>query len=84
MLVRVAARPDGTLAVGRALHGRGAWLCAGSATCLEQAVRHRGLSRGLRRDLAGEAVASLVQSMGSGTQWTKVCEDRAVGGVPVV
>ena len=47
-LVRVARRPDGSLAVGRNEPGRGAWLCAGSVACFDTAVRRRAFTRALR------------------------------------
>ena len=58
-LVRVVARPGGGLAVGRTLPGRGAWLCAGSATCLEAAARRKAFDRALRTTVRGEAVEEL-------------------------
>ncbi len=58
-LVRVAARPDGSLGTGRGLPGRGAWLCAGSLACLEAAARRGALSRALRHQIAPEAVVAL-------------------------
>jgi predicted RNA-binding protein YlxR (DUF448 family) len=51
LLVRVARRLDGSLAVGRGEPGRGAWLCAGSAACFEAAVRRRAFGRALRCDV---------------------------------
>jgi len=53
------ARPDGTLAVGRSLPGRGAWLCAGSVACLELAARRKAFARALRTDVSQTAVAGL-------------------------
>ena len=47
-LVRVARLPDGALAVGRTLPGRGAWLCAGSVPCLEAALKRKAFARALR------------------------------------
>ena len=58
-LVRIVRTSDGALAVGRTLPGRGAWLCAGSLECLEQAVRRRAFARALRADVSGAGVASL-------------------------
>jgi len=55
-LVRVACRPDGSLAVGRHHPGRGAWLCP-SPTCFESAVRRRAFGRALRTDLTGDQLA---------------------------
>ena len=65
-LVRVVRQRDATLAVGRRLPGRGAWLCRDSPTCLDRATRQGGFARsfrtavptasleGLRTTLAGE------------------------------
>ncbi|HEX2042429.1 MAG TPA: YlxR family protein [Acidimicrobiales bacterium] len=58
-LVRVVARPGGGLAEGRALPGRGAWLCAGSTSCVDAAARRRAFSRALRAEVKPEAVAWL-------------------------
>ncbi|MHB1554837.1 MAG: YlxR family protein [Acidimicrobiales bacterium] len=54
---------DGSLAVGRALPGRGAWLCEGSRSCLEQATRRGVLERALRSQLAPGAVDALVRQI---------------------
>jgi len=58
-LVRVACRPDGSLAVGRSEPGRGAWLCAGSVTCFDAAVRRRAFSRALRSEVSGQELVWL-------------------------
>ncbi|MBA3266985.1 MAG: YlxR family protein [Acidimicrobiia bacterium] len=58
-LIRVVARPGGELALGRHLPGRGAWLCAGSAACIDAADRRRAFSRALRTDITGPEVAAL-------------------------
>ncbi|MDQ2960672.1 MAG: YlxR family protein [Candidatus Dormibacteraeota bacterium] len=49
-LVRFARDSDGhvTLDLRNQLPGRGAYLCAGSDTCMAQARRRRGLGRSLR------------------------------------
>ena len=52
-MVRVV-RVGEALQVGRTLPGRGAWLCAGSPSCLDLAVRRRALGRALRGPV-GEA-----------------------------
>ncbi|HEV3401746.1 MAG TPA: YlxR family protein [Acidimicrobiales bacterium] len=64
-LVRVVALPDGDLAQGRDRPGRGAWLCAGSASCVEAAARRRAFSRALRREVRPEAVAALRSAVAS-------------------
>ncbi|MGI9119351.1 MAG: YlxR family protein [Acidimicrobiales bacterium] len=58
-LTRVIRRSDGTLEVGRTLPGRGAWLCAGSPACVDQAERRRAFDRALRGPVGVEAVAAL-------------------------
>ena len=50
---------DGGLAAGRALPGRGAWLCQDSPTGVEAAVRRGGLGRALRTAVGPEAVEAL-------------------------
>ena len=52
-LVRVARRPDGGLGLGRLEPGRGAWLCSGSMTCFDAAVKRRAFGRALRCDVPG-------------------------------
>jgi predicted RNA-binding protein YlxR (DUF448 family) len=58
-LVRIARRPDGSLAVGRGEPGRGAWLCAGSEACFDAAVRRRGFGRALRAEVSAHELAWL-------------------------
>jgi len=58
-LVRLARRPDGALALGRAEPGRGAWLCAGSGSCFDAAVRRRAFGRALRCDVPAHELARL-------------------------
>ena len=52
-LVRVVRGPDGTLARGADAPGRGAWLCAGSPTCLDQAGQQRDRAFRARSTRAG-------------------------------
>jgi predicted RNA-binding protein YlxR (DUF448 family) len=63
--VRFARLADGALAVGRTLPGRGAWLCAGSVTCLDQAVKQRAIGRALRAEVSAEAISGLRDRLGS-------------------
>jgi predicted RNA-binding protein YlxR (DUF448 family) len=56
---RVVVTPDGRLALGRTLPGRGAWLCAGSLACFDAAARSNAFSRALRTPVGSEAAASL-------------------------
>jgi predicted RNA-binding protein YlxR (DUF448 family) len=55
----VVARPDGSLAFGRTLPGRGAWLCRGSIACFDAAARRKAFERALRTTVGSEALASL-------------------------
>jgi predicted RNA-binding protein YlxR (DUF448 family) len=55
----VVRTADGGLAVGRALPGRGAWLCEGEPACVDQAERRKAFSRALRGQVEGGAVAGL-------------------------
>src|SRR5438477_11101439 len=50
-LVRYVRTPDGMLAEGRSLSGRGAWLCRGSAACVEEAIRRKAFGRALRGEI---------------------------------
>jgi predicted RNA-binding protein YlxR (DUF448 family) len=88
-LVRVVGRSDGTLAVGRSLPGRGAWLCKSRHGCFERAKRRGQLERALRQPISddgyrlaraaiaaqqsAEASAPLAASTADGRS---VCEDR--------
>jgi predicted RNA-binding protein YlxR (DUF448 family) len=58
-LVRVARRPEGSLTVGRAAPGRGAWLCAGSMACFDAAVKRRAFGRALRCEVPGHELERL-------------------------
>ncbi|MDP9386753.1 MAG: YlxR family protein [Actinomycetota bacterium] len=58
-LVRLVRAPDGTLAVGRSLPGRGAWLCVGSPRCVDLAERRKAFSRALRGPVEAAAVEAL-------------------------
>jgi predicted RNA-binding protein YlxR (DUF448 family) len=53
--VRVVADAEGRLAIGRTLAGRGAWLCAGSVSCLNTAVGRKAFSRALRVEVPAAA-----------------------------
>jgi len=55
-LVRYVRTPDGTLAEGRTLSGRGAWLCRDSSACVDLAVRRRAFGRALRGEIRPEAI----------------------------
>ena len=55
----MVALPDGGLALGRTLPGRGAWLCRGTLACFDTAVRRHAFERALRTTVGSEALASL-------------------------
>jgi predicted RNA-binding protein YlxR (DUF448 family) len=55
----VVLREDGSLAVGRSLPGRGAWLCRGSPGCFERAVKRRAFGRALRAEVAAGRLEQL-------------------------
>ncbi|MBV9410061.1 MAG: YlxR family protein [Acidimicrobiia bacterium] len=61
-LVRFVRTPDGLLAEGRTLSGRGAWLCRESPACVEAAVRRRAFGRALRGEIRPEAIERLRDS----------------------
>jgi len=70
-LVRVALGPGGQPVVGRLLPGRGAWLCAGSTACFEQAVRRGSFGRAFRRPIDPGALERLgleLRAAGGGCQ----------------
>lgn len=61
-LVRVVRTADGDLARGRALPGRGAWLCPDPA-CAAAAGRRGAFGRALRGPVRPEAVARLAEEL---------------------
>ena len=83
-LVRVVRRGDGTLAVGRAEPGRGAWLCSGSAACFDAAVKRRAFGRALRGEAPGHELerlrGRLVSEGGSTSTGPAGREFEGVGG----
>ncbi len=58
-LMRVVAGPDGSLDVGRSLPGRGAWLCAASAACIDLAAGRKAFARALRTEVPTAAIDQL-------------------------
>ncbi|MGH9070176.1 MAG: YlxR family protein [Acidimicrobiales bacterium] len=58
-LVRIVRSRADLLEVGRCLPGRGAWLCAGSPTCVDLAERRSAFSRSLRGPVEPSAIAHL-------------------------
>ena len=61
-LVRLARAPDHGILVSRTAPGRGAWLCAGSVSCLDRAVKRDALRRALRGPVAPSGVAAVRDS----------------------
>ncbi len=61
-LVRVVRTPEGGLAVGRSLPGRGAWVCPDPA-CVLAATRRRAWSRALRHPVADGAAEALLATL---------------------
>ncbi|MBA3283035.1 MAG: YlxR family protein [Acidimicrobiia bacterium] len=58
-LTRIVRAGDGSLAIGRTLHGRGAWLCRASTECLELAARQGGFARAFRASVRSSDVDAL-------------------------
>jgi predicted RNA-binding protein YlxR (DUF448 family) len=63
-MVRVVRLGDGSLVTGRALPGRGAWLCRDSAACVDVAQKRRAFERALRGPVGAGAVDGLRQELG--------------------
>lgn len=63
--MRVAAAKDGTIRAGRAVPGRGAWVC--SPECFEAAVRRGALARALRREVTSTDAERLRATLFPGT-----------------
>jgi uncharacterized protein len=61
-LVRLVVGPDHGILVSRTAPGRGAWLCRGSLTCLERAVKRDAFRRAFRRSVTSDSVADLRDS----------------------
>ena len=82
---------EGELLLGRGQRGRGAWLCPGSPSCFERAVRGGALSRALRRSVPAEVGDALRRQCTKGAHIggarAQVCEDGGSGrstGTPLV
>ena len=58
-LVRVVRGAEGTLVIGRTLPGRGAWICADSPQCVQQAARRNAFSKALRAPVSPDVVLAL-------------------------
>ncbi|MDQ3107289.1 MAG: YlxR family protein [Actinomycetota bacterium] len=57
--MRIVRSDDGSLAVGRTLPGRGAWLCDASDSCLDLALRRKAFGRAFRAPISDGAPDSL-------------------------
>ena len=79
-MVRVVRLTDGKVAIGRALPGRGAWLCAGSPECVTEARRRRAFERAFRGSVDAGSLESLDSSRASGPPGTDV--EAAVAPLP--
>ncbi|MGH3850747.1 MAG: YlxR family protein [Pseudonocardiaceae bacterium] len=77
-MVRVVAGPNASAVVGRALPGRGAWLCAGSPACIEAAVRKSAIGRALRTNIAPGSEAALQTMLASRESMEEVPLSRSV------
>ena len=62
-LWRIVADGRGTLAIDRHAPGRGAWVCAGSAACIERGINRRAVTRALRIDVDDGAVKTLKEGL---------------------
>jgi predicted RNA-binding protein YlxR (DUF448 family) len=84
-LVRVVRGLDGELRQGVGLPGRGAWLCAATPSCVDQAARRQAFGRALRAPVTAEAVDRLQQGLRSVAAQEgcppQVCEDGDAGRV---
>jgi predicted RNA-binding protein YlxR (DUF448 family) len=63
-MVRLVRLPDGSLAVGAGLPGRGAWLCRDSPGCIDQAVRRGAFQRALRQPVDASQVERVRSELG--------------------
>jgi predicted RNA-binding protein YlxR (DUF448 family) len=60
----------GSLALGRELPGRGAWLCRESPACVDQSTKRRAFGRALRGPVDDGEVGRLSDVLSSGRQST--------------
>src|SRR5699024_3048213 len=58
-LVRIARTGEATLAIGRTLPGRGAWLCQDAPHCFDEAVRRGGFDRAFRDRIDADTIEAL-------------------------
>ena len=62
-MVRVVRLGDGSLAPGRTLPGRGAWLCRDSTSCVDLAEKRRAFERALPGPFGSGAVDDLRRAL---------------------
>ncbi len=62
-MVRVVRTEQGSLAIGRMLPGRGAWLCSDGSACVDLAEKRRAFDRALRGPVSAASVAALHKEM---------------------
>src|SRR5690606_19447264 len=67
-MVRIARTEGGSLAVGRTLPGRGAWLCADTPSCAEAALRRGAVPRALRAVVAPEQVEAVLHRVAAASR----------------
>ena len=67
-LFRIVRHAEGELRVAPASQGRGAWLCQGSPSCLEAAVRRHAFDRAFKCSVGAEAVAELRARLGGASE----------------
>ncbi|MGK2958069.1 MAG: YlxR family protein [Acidimicrobiales bacterium] len=58
-LFRIVRGSDESLEIGRTLPGRGAWLCAGSVSCIDLASKRKAFTRAFRGHVRQETIESL-------------------------
>ena len=61
--MRVVRLGDGSLALGRTLPGRGAWLCRDSAACVDTARKRGAFDRAFRATVSTGVVDGLRQEL---------------------
>ncbi|MDP8976849.1 MAG: YlxR family protein [Actinomycetota bacterium] len=80
-LVRVVSDGSGRIVIAPSSAGRGAWLCAGSAHCLDLAERRDAFSRSLRTPVSPEAVRALRNTMKLGESMNMTGGREPVGAL---
>jgi predicted RNA-binding protein YlxR (DUF448 family) len=77
----VIRRSDGTLELGRALPGRGAWLCADDIRCLEVAGARRAFERALKGPVEESSIDVLRDALTARARMVVVTEDGSGAAV---